>query len=29
VQAGRRIDAAIGRDPVNRQKMSARFAPGA
>jgi len=24
VQAGRRIDAAIGRDPVNRQKMSAR-----
>ena len=24
VQAGRRIDAAIGRDPSNRQKMSAR-----
>ena len=24
VQAGRRIDAAIGRDPANRQKMSAR-----
>ena len=24
VQAGRRIDSAIGRDPVNRQKMSAR-----
>ena len=24
VQAGRRIDAAIGRDPVNRQKISAR-----
>jgi len=24
VQAGRRIDAAIGRDPINRQKMSAR-----
>jgi 23S rRNA pseudouridine1911/1915/1917 synthase len=24
VQAGRRIDTAIGRDPVNRQKMSAR-----
>ena len=24
VQTGRRIDAAIGRDPVNRQKMSAR-----
>ena len=24
VQAGRRIDAAIGRDPVNRQRMSAR-----
>ena len=24
VQAGRRIDAAIGRDPVHRQKMSAR-----
>ena len=24
VQAGRRIDAAIGRDPVNRQKMSSR-----
>lgn len=24
VQAGRRIDAAIGRDPTNRQKMSAR-----
>ena len=24
VQAGRRIDAAIGRDPVNRKKMSAR-----
>lgn len=24
VQAGRRIDAAIGRDPVNRQKMTAR-----
>jgi 23S rRNA pseudouridine1911/1915/1917 synthase len=24
VQAGRRIEAAIGRDPVNRQKMSAR-----
>ena len=29
VQAGRRIDAAIGRDPVNRQKMSARATPGA
>ena len=29
VQAGRRIDAAIGRDPANRQKMSARAKHGA
>ena len=29
VQAGRRIDAAIGRDPSNRQKMSARAKPRA
>ena len=27
VQAGRRIDAPIGRDPVHRKKMSARVAP--